>query len=150
MDLDDDEYEIECEDCGAPYGSSWPSCPHCEIDGQRNDHPVPTFTQKKMCKQCPFRKNSAQGWLGDYTASEIIQVIRNEEHFYCHSKVDYDKEDWKDTLDGKPHCAGALQMSKNMCKMPREKSHGEAVRNIVVEGNHIGSVEKFIKHHTNE
>lgn len=83
---DDEEVELICEDCGAPYGSSFDNCPHCEIDAQ-SAKACPSFTQKRMCGQCPFRKDSAGGWLGDYSPREVISVIQTEQHFFCHSKL---------------------------------------------------------------
>jgi hypothetical protein len=37
---------------------------------------------KKPCKQCPFRKDAPQGWLGEERMEEIPQA----ESFVCHKK----------------------------------------------------------------
>jgi len=37
---------------------------------------------KKPCKDCPFRKDSSKGWLGEKRASEILRAGL----FVCHKK----------------------------------------------------------------
>lgn len=39
---------------------------------------------KKPCRDCPFRKDTAQGWLGKERMIEIL----NSESFVCHKKTD--------------------------------------------------------------
>ncbi len=104
-----------------------------------------TFTRLTMCKGCPFKKTSAPGWLGDYNPDEVIDAVWKEKHFMCHTKINYDDPNWDKKLDRKPHCAGALQMAKIMCKLPRDKEHSDAVKKCVVEENHLGK--DFVDHH---
>lgn len=104
-------------------------------------------SQRRMCSQCPFRKNAAGGWLGAYTPQEVIDTVRSETPFPCHAQVDYDDPAWAEKLDGKPHCAGHMQMAKAMCKLPRDLEHSRAVRAIEIEKNHLGSPAAFLEHH---
>ena len=39
---------------------------------------------KSPCKDCPFRKDSLQGWLGEERITEIV----NASSFVCHKKTD--------------------------------------------------------------
>ncbi|SBW84500.1 hypothetical protein PVE_R2G0474 [Pseudomonas veronii 1YdBTEX2] len=39
---------------------------------------------KKPCRDCPFRKDTLQGWLGKDRAIEILDA----ESFVCHKKTD--------------------------------------------------------------
>ena len=38
---------------------------------------------KKPCKDCPFRKDTMEGWLG----KEHMQEILNQDSFVCHKKT---------------------------------------------------------------
>ncbi len=38
----------------------------------------------KPCKDCPFRKDTLQGWLGENRISEILSA----DSFVCHKKTD--------------------------------------------------------------
>ncbi|HCH7474719.1 TPA: hypothetical protein NQI75_005376 [Pseudomonas aeruginosa] len=39
---------------------------------------------KKPCRDCPFRKDTLQGWLGNERMTEILAA----ESFVCHKKTD--------------------------------------------------------------
>lgn len=39
---------------------------------------------KKPCKDCPFRKDSLQGWIGKDRITEILAA----DSFVCHKKTD--------------------------------------------------------------
>ncbi len=104
-----------------------------------------TFDRTTMCKGCPFRKNSLPGWLGDYTPDEVVAAVWSEQHFMCHTEIDYTNPDWQQELAGKPHCGGAIQMAKVMCKLPRNPQHAAAVRSCKVEKNHLRK--DFTEHH---
>ncbi len=39
---------------------------------------------KKPCKDCPFRKDSLEGWLGKERMTEILAA----DSFVCHKKTD--------------------------------------------------------------
>lgn len=40
---------------------------------------------KKPCRECPFRKDSLEGWLGESRVREIIR----QPSFVCHKKTDH-------------------------------------------------------------
>lgn len=39
---------------------------------------------KRICKECPFKKDSLQGWLGNHTTDSILEQINLEMPFSCH------------------------------------------------------------------
>jgi len=90
------------------------------------------FTKTKPCNQCPFRKVSAAGWLGDATAEDFIQSALNDELMPCHSTVDYTKKDWKTKMmtakSQVQHCAGARIMYRNQCKRSKDATFMAAER----------------------
>lgn len=66
---------------------------------------------KKPCVDCPFRRSSLKGWLGETRAREIIGGLTGGEHqsFYCHkTTVTSDtEEDSREVTEESQHCAGA-------------------------------------------
>lgn len=109
---------------------------------------------KKPCEGCPFRKESAKGWLGDYTPEQIIEHINQEIPFLCHIHIEnttgYDGKDWleKAIESGEAqHCAGALIFAKKSCKLPRDQKHSAAVKSIQLS-DILWPPHEFIKHHT--
>lgn len=78
------------------------------------------FKLKRPCKNCPFRTDCLEGWLGRSRAEEIIDAITTQQQtFSCHATVDYGKFDEDDECGGEragpapkgeQHCAGALLM----------------------------------------
>lgn len=45
---------------------------------------MPLPNVKRQCKDCPFRKDSLRGWLGNKRMAEIL----NAKSFVCHKKID--------------------------------------------------------------
>jgi hypothetical protein len=79
---------------------------------------------KKQCKQCPFRKTSAPGWLGEYTAGSVFSSIWKGFPFFCHTRIDYKRKDWKERAMKKgPLCVGGLVFANKMRAPEREIQH---------------------------
>ena len=58
------------------------------------------FNLKKPCKDCPFKTDTLEGWLGEERAEEISNdLIYNQGTFACHKTLQAAKQE---------HCAGAL------------------------------------------
>jgi hypothetical protein len=79
------------------------------------------------CKECPFRRTAAAGWLGEATPESFIVEISMERPLPCHPTIDYTDRDWlrKWNAQGEDTgniCAGSLIMSANMCKLPRDRN----------------------------
>lgn len=108
-----------------------------------------------MCSQCPFRINAPAGWLGDYTAEDIIKIIQMEEPFYCHKQVEehspdgYDDPEWQEWAEeNADQCVGSLIMAKRMCKLPRDRKHSEAVKAVDATQPILFPPQVFVAHHT--
>lgn len=98
---------------------------------------------KSPCNQCPYRRASPPGWLGDSTPSEFMaQTLYEENHMPCHAAVDYEKENWRDKLAKAPHCAGSLIFMHNHCYLPRDPDLTKKRNNV--EPDH----EKVFSHHS--
>lgn len=69
---------------------------------------------REACNQCPFRRKSLPGWLGPWTASEIVLSLAATP-FPCHQTItdpDDDKvRDFED--DSLQGCAGAAIFLNN-------------------------------------
>lgn len=89
------------------------------------------MSKAKPCKNCPFLKQSAKGYLGEssfnperFLSSFEISPIP------CHKKVDWDnpkKKDSADTQAWNNPCIGSLDFMKNTFKSPRDNKY----RNLV-------------------
>lgn len=61
---------------------------------------------KTPCAECPWRKDSMKGWLGNSTSVEFLQLSESEARMPCHMHVDYEKDNWRDQAASAPQCAG--------------------------------------------
>ena len=111
------------------------------------------YELKKPCEGCPFRKNAAKGWLGSYTAEEIIEHALREIPFFCHIDVErqhgYEESDWEEwAFENGQMCAGYLVMMRKMAKLPRDPEFAEAVRNIDAKQEILFPPQVFIDYHS--
>lgn len=73
-------------------------------------------TPKKKCRECPFRKTSAQGWLG---SNDPVTFVHNVERgLPCHITVDYEADDWEIEQEHAPVCRGSLELMANAGMRP--------------------------------
>ena len=97
----------------------------------------------KPCKECPFKKDSAAGWLGPYkTPLQFIQDSFQQDGMLCHMTVDRGCGDLK-------VCAGSLHCAN--------KSAKEFVGDLLVEQRAVKddtdaadecmTAPEFIEHH---
>lgn len=81
---------------------------------------------RQPCKECPFRRDSARGWLGGYDGPEHFLAVHYhaEERNPCHLSIDYetDRETWDPEA-----CVGQVVMFKNSYKLPRGWEMPEAI-----------------------
>ena len=106
---------------------------------------VALYNCKRMCSGCPFRLDSAPGWLGgEYTPEMIMDHLRREIPFLCHTKIDYTDPNWRE--HDAEHCVGSLIMMRRMAKLPRDPEASEAVNNITVR-KILFPPQVFIDHH---
>lgn len=127
------------------------------------------YSQKNPCHECPFRKASIRGWLGEDTgsATELINKILGKHEiapglfvgcepmdFDCH----VDTKKWlekhgleevpPDCADEIQHCVGALLMLDADCKLPHNREKCDAMSRAKATEPMLLSRDEFITHHT--
>jgi hypothetical protein len=99
--------------------------------------------EKKPCKECPFRKKSAPGYLGRDNANHFLALTMSDGDMPCHLKVDYEKEGWKAKLSAAPRCAGSVIFFANICKRSRDPKRPTLPRSTEV----FEQPRAFLDHH---
>lgn len=101
---------------------------------------------KKPCIECPFKKNSLPGYLGNmsYQPIEYLQHLNAIEPVECHLTVDYNSDDHSNS---KP-CLGALQFMNNSGKLTRY--YGSQQREAGKNKDVFSTTVEFIEHHKKE
>lgn len=102
---------------------------------------------ESACKACPWRKDSARGWLGDSTPIEFLQTSEAEHRMPCHLHVDYESERWEDMAAQAPQCAGRAIHFANRCKQPRDPG---LLRLAPNRDEIFSNPQDFINHHALE
>ena len=104
---------------------------------------------KQPCSDCPFRRNAVAGWLGEAAPESFIVEISMERPLPCHQTIDYEDKDWLSKWNAGEigsTCAGALIMSANMCKLPRDRAFPRMEKDkTAVFPTH----QAFLDHHNN-
>lgn len=108
------------------------------------------FVNRKMCKKCPWRKTSPQGWLGDTSPQHMTDQVAIATKMPCHSMVNYNDPNWQAQLNTNKvqYCIGALIASDKACKLPRDPEHAKAVNSVEHQEDHM-SIEEFTEYHDN-
>lgn len=93
---------------------------------------------KHPCKDCPFRKDSLPGWLGESRSKEISEC----DSFVCHKTTGVGKE--------KKQCAGFMLVrghNSTFLRLATSLGHDLQLtgRELVFQ-----TEKDFIKHHTNK
>ena len=84
------------------------------------------------CRECPFKRDSAPGWLGASEPGEFLALADSDNRAPCHMHVNYDKPDWERQAAVAPQCVGRAVFMANRCKLPapgllKAKSNPDAV-----------------------
>lgn len=98
----------------------------------------------KPCKECPFRRESAPGYLGHNTLDDFAMLAMSERHTPCHMTVNYRDPAWEFKQDKAPQCVGRATMWANTCKMPRDPQLLRAAPDKTVV---FSSLAEFTAHH---
>jgi hypothetical protein len=100
---------------------------------------------KQPCMQCPFRKTSLPGYVGDAEPEQFLATTMADEEMPCHLTVDYTDEHWRESLrfDDVAYCKGALIFFRNICKKSRDWRRPIAERSEEV----FASPQAFLNHH---
>lgn len=91
------------------------------------------------CKECPWRRKSAPGWLGPHTAEEWISMAHGEGFIACHLTI----EKAGDNADAMTQCSGSAIFRSNLCKLPRSGAATLPSDRTTV----FGSNAEFTTHH---
>jgi hypothetical protein len=106
---------------------------------------------RQPCNECPYRKDSAPGYLGSesYNPNAFLTQLELELLHPCHMTVDWEADDESQVLEA-PICAGALQFAKNICKMLQP--YPESLRKELKVDDSIvfGTRHEFVSHHSNQ
>ena len=107
-----------------------------------------------MCKECPFRKKSAAGWLGPWsTPDEILNQSQSESGLACHlriERVDELDDESPISYDESHVCVGSMLYANATFKRYRSSDLSEA-QNRVKEVDHeeaLLSRVEFKNHHS--
>ena len=76
-------------------------------------------TCKKVCKECPFRKDSLRGWLGDLDLEQTMNAQQFESIFTCHmTRSEAPHVNLSEAMKGKqPICRGFILSASISAKM---------------------------------
>lgn len=101
---------------------------------------------KKPCKQCPYRKTSAPGYLGEssHDPQRFLQQLDLPTSHPCHNTVDWDEEDYNKAKV----CIGALQFMNNSAKLSRNPELKTLQSSLGKNDELFNWSSEFIKHHS--
>ncbi len=108
---------------------------------------------KKACRECPFRRASAAGWLGaasfedDPGSAFLDQHWNYEVPLPCHMQVNWSADDADKQALEKPLCFGFLTMMKNGCKMPHDPELAARVKDMERDPEFFAFPHEFKQHH---
>lgn len=110
-------------------------------------HPI----KRKMCKECPFKRDSIPGYLGAASGDPkafLDPHWNGVTRLPCHMKVNWEKENSQELAKKAPLCQGFLTMCKNSAKMPLNI---EAANEVSVTERNVDDVfnwlPEFMDHH---
>jgi hypothetical protein len=103
---------------------------------------------KKACIECPFKKSSAPGYLGEvsYQPEVFLQQI-NEAAIPCHLSINWENKDEK--FKHSKDCVGALQFMNNSLKMSRDYDTAKLQKEYGKSDEIFSRTKEFIDHHKN-
>jgi len=110
---------------------------------------------KEACKECPFKRTSAAGYLGSASYDPqafLAPHLQGDTPLPCHMTIN-----WESDLGGarvyatKPLCRGFLIFLKNSCTLPRHYDIREALETVEADSeNFFKWLPEFVQHHSEE
>ena len=107
---------------------------------------------KKPCPECPFRRTSMPGYLGEASHDPkgfVGQHWHSATPLPCHMTVDWEDDNTQGRAERAPLCAGLLIMAKNCAKSflhPEVEAARKNVERDTVE--FFGWMHEFVDHHS--
>jgi hypothetical protein len=83
------------------------------------------------CSDCPWRRDSLNGWLGGHSAQEFVGIAKSDFPYPCHTVTNQ-------------QCAGMAIFRRNIIKMPRPPA-------LILEKDKetvFANQDEFLAHHT--
>lgn len=110
---------------------------------------MPILKRRTQCADCPWRRRSRRGWLGEDDALSFFRKsVFGEQDMPCHMDINYDDPDWLNTqYPNAPYCAGGLIFFRNYMKMPRKAALAAAVRAVRPSRSIFSRGYEFLMHH---
>lgn len=107
---------------------------------------------KKACRECPFKRNSAPGYLGTESYQPELFIAPywvGPAKPPCHMRVDYERDDIANQIRNAPVCFGFATICKNTAKLPINTAAADMVRSIEPNTDHFfANIQEFIKYHS--
>lgn len=101
----------------------------------------------KPCSECPFRKHSLSGWLGQYTIQGIKQWLGLGLAFPCHKTMTHDDNGKHYWTPKEKHCAGALIMLQKTKEPNMFMRNKKIFKGIEDRGDVFNNLNEFESHH---
>lgn len=112
--------------------------------------------RKDVCRECPFRRKSAPGYLGEASYDPhgfVGPHYHGDVRLPCHMQVDWEDKTGKKskTLKDAPLCRGFVIFIKNNVKWPENGEVRIAVDKVEVDRENIfGWMHEFVAHHSSK
>jgi len=103
------------------------------------------------CRECPFRRASAAGYLGEcsHDPHEFVDLHWHTDlPLPCHMAVDWENPDAQEIAMEAALCRGFLILLHNSCKLPHNRDLADAVRSMEPDHERFFSrLDEFCEHH---
>lgn len=103
---------------------------------------------RRPCRECPFRRGAAPGWLGAASGDPVAflnSFACGELRLPCHLAVDWEQD--KPAVQDAPTCAGALAWMRNHHRVPRNTDLAQEVQQASQAPDVFRDVGEFCAHH---
>jgi hypothetical protein len=107
--------------------------------------------QKQPCPQCPYRRKSLAGYLGESSGDPeefLFGYMQGEQKHHCHMKVDWESEYLDAELETAPVCVGFAIFNKNQCRLPVNRDNRLMVDQVEMDNVNVFEwTQEFIDYH---
>lgn len=101
----------------------------------------------KPCDECPFRRKSLPGWLGQYSIKGILQWFGFQMSFPCHKTMTHNEKGMHFWTPKERHCAGALIMLQKMKEPNMYMQNPKLFSGIEDRPDVFNNFDEFTEHH---
>lgn len=105
----------------------------------RKKYPIFRIVHKAPCRECPFRKLHAPGWLGPDPAEAYEKSITNDLPISCHLT--------RGRRRSPAQCAGSAILYRNELRSPRPLDFGIVVDQFEPSTKVFAKLSDFMAHH---